>query len=162
MYLRAFNPSTHLTIMKSKFITYVLAFVAAVSVGNAFSAEKGKAKAEDKTESTAAPKAKRDTYPLYGKVVSITSKTLTIVRSNAEDAKQAKFTINSATEIVNGDKAATVDDVKVGKWVGGLLKKADGDGNDVVVKLNIAAKQKEDTAPKGKGDAKGSKKEGSK
>jgi hypothetical protein len=149
--------------MKSKFITYVLAIVAAVSVGNAFSAEKGKAKAEEKApESKAEPKAKRDTYPLYGKVVAITSRTLTIVRSNAADAKEAKYTINSATEIVNGDKAATAEDVKVGKWVGGLLKKAEGDGNDVVVKLNIAAKQKEDTAPKGKGDAKGSKKEGSK
>lgn len=150
--------------MKLKLISLAIAMIATFPVSSAYAAEKGKAKsdakpaeskpADDKSEA----KPKRDTYPLYGKVVAITSRTLTIVRSNADDAKQSKYTINSATEIVNGDKAATVDDVKVGKWIGGSLKKAEGDGNDIVLKINIAAKQKEEGEAKGKGESKSSKK----
>ena len=49
-------------------------------------------------------------------------------------------------------KRDTIDDVKTGIWVGGILKKAEGDGNDVVVKLNIGVKQKE--ASKKKADSK--------
>ena len=141
--------------MTSKLITYAIVLIAALSVSTTYSAEKGKAKSEStasdsKSESKSEPKAKRDTYPLYGKVVAITSRTLTITRSNSDDAKESKYTINSATEIVNGDKAATIEDVKVGKWVGGTLKKAEGDGNDVVLKINLAAKQKEDKPAKAK------------
>lgn len=99
-----------------------------------------KPKAGAKTEQ----KAKGGTYPLYGKVVAITSRTLTIVRSNSEDAKQSKYVVNSATEFVNGEKPATAADVVPGKWVGGVLKKAEGDGNDVAVKINVGVKQRED------------------
>jgi len=142
--------------MKSKLITYVVALITVISSGTTYSAEKGKGTTSSETK--AAPKAKRDTYPLYAKVTAITSRTLTVVRSDKEDAKESKYTINSATQIVNGDKPATVEDVKVGRWVSGSLKKAEADGNDVVIKLNVGAKQKE-AGSKGtkKGEAKASK-----
>lgn len=88
-------------------------------------------------------KAKGDTYPLYGKVVAVTSRSLTIVRGESEEAKQSKYTLNSATQYVNGEKTATLEDVKVGNWVGGTLQKNAGDGNDIVLKLNVGAKQRE-------------------
>ena len=97
-------------------------------------------------------KTKQGTYPLYGKVVAITSRTLTIVRSDAADAEQSKYAINASVEYVDGDKPATIDSVKVGSWVGGTLKKAQGDGNDTVVKLNVGVKQK--TANKGSSSSK--------
>lgn len=92
--------------------------------------------------------AKGDTYPLYGKVVSLTSRTLTIVRSDNPEAEQVKFNVNASTEYVNGDKPATAEAVKPGSWVGGVVKKAEGDGNDTVTRLNIGVKQK--TEEKGK------------
>lgn len=91
-----------------------------------------------------------DTLPFYGKVVSITTRTLTIVRSDAPDAAEVKFSINASTEYVNGDKPSSIDAVKPGAWVGGAAKKA-SEGNDVVVKLNVGVKQK----TKGKAPAKG-------
>ena len=104
------------------------------------------------------PKAKQDTYPLYAKVVTVTSRTLTVVRSDAADAEQTKYTINASTEYVDGEKVVTIDAVKVGSWVGGTLKKAEGEGNDTVVKLNVGVKQKTakkaSKAPKKKTDAK--------
>ncbi len=112
--------------------------------------------AQEKSKSE--PKAKGATYPLYGKVVSITSRTLTIVRSNNEDAQQSKYTVNSATEYVNGDKPATAADVVPGKWVGGVLKKAEGDGNDVVVKINVGVKQREEDGKTGASKKTGPKK----
>ncbi|GEP44117.1 hypothetical protein [Brevifollis gellanilyticus] len=104
-------------------------------------------------------KAKQDTYPLYGKVVAITSRTLTIVRSDAADAPEVKFTVNASTEYVDEEKPVTIEAVKVGSWVGGSIKKAEGDGNDTVLKLNVGAKQrvaKKGTAkaPKKKAEAK--------
>jgi hypothetical protein len=100
-------------------------------------------------------KAKSDNYPLYAKVAAVTARTLTIVRSDSPDAPQTKFSITAATEIVNGDKGATIDDVKVGRWIGGSAKKGEGDANDTVLKINVGAKQKE---PAGKEDAKPAKK----
>ena len=74
--------------------------------------------------------------------MTITSRTLTIVRSDAAEAEQSKYAINASTEHVDGEKTATIEDVKVGSWVGGSVKKGEGDGNDVVLKLNIGVKQK--------------------
>lgn len=125
------NPS-----MKSCLFTLSMLCAVAVSLPN-LSAQGPKAKAEPK----------RDTYPLYGKVVAITTRTLTIVRSESAEAKESKYTVSSATEVVNGDKPATLKDVQVGRWIGGTLKKADGDGNDMAVKINIGVEQKK-AAPK--------------
>jgi hypothetical protein len=145
--------------MKIKRILLLAALCAVTSSITAFAAEpKKKAEAPKSAAKKEEPKAKQDTYPLYGKVVTITSRTLTVVRSDAAEAEQSKYTINASTEYVNGDKPATIEAVKVGSWVGGSLKKAEGDGNDVVLKINVGVKQKAakkaSTTPKKKTDTK--------
>jgi hypothetical protein len=104
--------------------------------------EKKPAKAE---KATAADAEKKNTYPLYGEVVAITSRTLTI--KGGEEKEDRKYTISAATEILKSEKPATVEDVKVGQWVGGLLEKAEA-GNDKVLKLNLSVKQKDKSATK--------------
>lgn len=145
--------------LKHIFILAALGTVVSTSITDAAppakeAATEAKKAAPKKTE----PKAKQDTYPLYAKVVTITSRTLTVVRSDAPDAEQTKYTINASTEYVNGEKPATIEAVKVGSWVGGTLKRAEGEGNDTVVKLNVDVKQKAakkaSKAPKKKTEAK--------
>jgi hypothetical protein len=94
---------------------------------------KGEGKAKAKAT---APTEKKTTYPLYGEVVAVTSKTLTIKGATAD----RKFTISAATEIHNDGKPATIADIIVGKKVGGLLEKST-DGNDKVLKINIGVSQ---------------------
>lgn len=148
--------------MKSKFATYTATlfamFALGVSQANAQAkkgASKGTPAAADAKGKEAKEAPKRDTYPLYGKVVSITTKTLTI--KGGEGKEDRKYSITADTQIVDGEKPAKIDAVKEGAWVGGLLKKA-ASGNDTVVKLNVGVKQKEDGAakeePKAKGKAK--------
>ena len=130
----------------------VVAFVVlAVSAVNAADTPK-KAPAKDAPAKKETPKkaAAGDTIPFYGKVVAITTRTLTLVRSDAEGAPEVKFAVNASTEYVNGDKPSSIDAVKPGAWVGGAAKKA-AEGNDVIVKLNVGVKQK----AKGKAPAKG-------
>lgn len=71
-----------------------------------------------KTTPTAAAekdaKPKRDTYPLYGEVVSINATTLVI--KGGVDKPNRTFVLSKDTEIVDGDKAAKVSDVKTGHW----------------------------------------------
>jgi hypothetical protein len=128
--------------MKTKLILTLTALLAFSQAPFTQAAEKPKAKADEKAPAKAEAKPKEETYPLYGKVVAVTSRTLTIVRSESEEAKETKFSIGSSTEIVNGDKPATIEDVKVGQWIGGLVRKAAGDGNDFVTKINVGVKQK--------------------
>jgi hypothetical protein len=111
--------------------------------------EKPKTKPPEKPAAKTEPKAKEDTYPLYGKVLAITSRTLTVVRSESEEAKESKYSIGASTEVVNGDKPATVEDVKIGQWVGGSVKKATDEGNDVVTKINLGVKQKKGSTKAG-------------
>lgn len=132
-----------------RFLVVAFAVLAVSSVNAADTPKKAPAKAPAKKE--AAKKATNgDTLPFYGKVISITSRTLTIVRSDAADAPEVKFAVNASTEYVNGDKPSSIDAVKPGAWVGGAAKKA-AEGNDVIVKLNVGVKQK----TKGKAPAKG-------
>ena len=96
-------------------------------------------------EAAAEAKPKKDTYPLYGEVVSIDSSTLVI--KGGADKPDRKYAITKDTAYVNHpkdgeSKPAKASDVKVGAWVGGLLKKA-AKGNDEVVSINVAVKQKE-------------------
>lgn len=132
-----------LFLMRTKLLLVVAAF-AAFLTPPLHSADAPKKAPAKKTES----KAEQDTYPFYGKVTAITSRTLTIVRSESAEAAETKFNLNASTEYVNGDKAASFESVKVGSWVGGSVKKATGDGNDTVLKLNVGVKQK--AAEKGK------------
>ncbi len=82
--------------------------------------------------------AKPVAYPLVGTVVAISASELTI--KGGEGKKDRVYTMTPQTVIVNGDKAATLADVKVGQKVGGRLEKA-ATGHDKVLKLNIGVKQ---------------------
>lgn len=119
--------------MKSIILLLVLALAATAS-SPAAEAEKGKAATTSKAKT--APKAKSNTYPLYGEVVAVTSKTLTI--KGGEGKEDRKFTITAATKIHNAGKPATVEDVKVGKKVGGSVERE----TDKLLSLNVGAAQK--------------------
>jgi hypothetical protein len=131
---------------------FVVAALAAFPVLHLHGADAPKKAPAKKTEA----KADQDSYPFYGKVTAVTSRTLTIVRSANADAAETKFNLNASTEYVNGDKPSSIDAVKVGAWVGGAVKKA-AEGNDTVLKLNVGVKQK--AAEKGKAKEPAKKKE---
>jgi hypothetical protein len=133
-----------------RFLVVAFAVLAVSAVNAADTPKKAPAKDAPAKKEAAKKAANGDTLPFYGKVVSITSRTLTIVRSDAADASEVKFAVNASTEYVNGDKPSSIDAVKPGAWVGGAAKKA-AEGNDVIVKLNVGVKQK----AKGKAPAKG-------
>lgn len=132
-----------------RFLVVAFAVLAVSSVNAADTPKKAPAKDAPAKKEAAKKATNGDTLPFYGKVVSITSRTLTIVRSDAADAPEVKFAVNASTEYVNGDKPSSIDAVKPGAWVGGAAKKA-AEGNDVIVKLNVGVKQK----AKGKAPAK--------
>lgn len=94
---------------------------------------------EKPAEKDEAP-AKRNTYPLYGQVISADASTLTI--KGGEGKEPRKFSVDSATVVVNGDQPAAITDIKEGQWIGGKVEKS-AEGNDKVLKLNLAVKQKE-------------------
>jgi hypothetical protein len=129
--------------MKNLIIALLLAF-SVTSIIPAAEAEKGKTTAKGKAPSKG--KAKGNTYPLYGEVVSVTTKTLTI--KGGEGKEDRKFTISSTTKIHNDGKPATIEDVKVGKKVGGSVEKE----TDKLLSLNVGAAQSaaKPKAPKGK------------
>ncbi len=77
-------------------------------------------------------------YPLTGTVLAISATELTI--KGGDGKPDRVFAMTPQTVIVNGDKPATVADVKVGQKVGGRLEKAPT-GSDRVLKLNIGVKQ---------------------
>ena len=133
-----------------RFLVVAFAVLAVSAVNAADTPKKAQAKDAPAKKEAAKKAANGDTLPFYGKVISITSRTLTIVRSDAADAPEVKFAVNASTEYVNGDKPSSIDAVKPGAWVGGAAKKA-AEGNDVIVKLNVGVKQK----AKGKAPAKG-------
>jgi hypothetical protein len=133
-----------------RFLVVAFAVLAVSAVNAADTPKKAPAKDAPAKKETAKKAANGDTLPFYGKVVAITTRTLTLVRSDAEGAPEVKFAVNASTEYVNGDKPSSIDAVKPGAWVGGAAKKA-AEGNDVIVKLNVGVKQK----AKGKAPAKG-------
>lgn len=124
--------------------TTLCSFALALSLATAYSAEKQKPavkapEAAKKEETNSG--AKKDHYPLYGQIVSITASTLTI--KGGEGKPDRKFDITKDTVIKKDDKAATPKDAVEGQWVGGYVKKREGKGNDEVISLNLSAKQKE-------------------
>ncbi|MES2594713.1 MAG: hypothetical protein V4662_05235 [Verrucomicrobiota bacterium] len=130
--------------MKLKLVLLAV-FAAFATVDSTHAADAKKATAAEAPKAApkkAGAKGKQDTYPFYGKVVAITSRTLTIVRGEGAEAPEVKFTVNASTQYVDEEKPVTIEAVKVGTWVGGSLKKAEGDGNDTVLKLNVGVKQK--------------------
>jgi hypothetical protein len=129
-----------INIMKTKFILPMASVLAFLTIGTVQAAPK---KSEAKAEAPATPAkneakgAKRDTYPLWGEVVAVNAKSLTI--KGGEGKEDRKYAISTDTKIHNNGKPATVEDIKVGKKVGGLIKKADGD--DQMVSINVGVKQ---------------------
>ncbi len=140
--------------MKTSFKLIIAALVLSLSsAGMALAAEaKAPAKEAEKSEAKEKPTekvkpsdkeeapAKRNTYPLYGQVISADASTLTI--KGGEGKEPRKFSVSSATVVMKGDQPAAIKDIKEGQWIGGLLEKA-AEGNDKVVKLNLEVKQKE-------------------
>ncbi len=134
--------------MKTKFILASLATAVAVAFTPA-QAAKPKATTTPDATTPAKPaekgeKAKKDTYPQTGEVVAVTPKLLTLKGGKGKEDR--KFDITADTKIVDGDKPATVADVKVGKKVGCFVKKAEGSGNPTLLKLNVGISQ--ETKPK--------------
>lgn len=83
---------------------------------------------------------KTDHLPLYGEIVSITDKLLTV--KGGKDKPNREFVIDAETKITKDEKPATVKDAKEGQWVGGSYKK--GEKENVLLSLNLSAKQKEE------------------
>jgi hypothetical protein len=77
-------------------------------------------------------------YPLKGEVAAVTPTVLTI--KGGAGKPDRVYTITPETKIVNGEKPATIADVKVGQNVGGRLEKS-ANGKDKVLKINIGVKQ---------------------
>ena len=130
--------------MKITNILSALVLAIALSAPTAYSAEKKKpaeSPAETAKKGETKSDARKDHYPLYGQVVSITAATLTI--KGGEGKEDRKFDITKDTAIKKDDKAATSKDAKEGQWVGGYVKRSSGKGDDELVSLNLSAKQKE-------------------
>ncbi len=125
--------------MKSKFVLASIGIAAAFL----FTTTPASAKTPDTTDPAAATKPaekpKKDTYGSRGEVVSITSTLLTT--KGAKGKEDHKFTITPDTKYVNGDKPATMADVKVGQEVGLSVKRAEGTGNPTALKINVGVKQ---------------------
>lgn len=108
--------------------------------------EAEKSAAKEKPAEKDAPAAKdeaapkKNTYPLYGQVISADASTLTI--KGGEGKEPRKFSVNSTTVVMKGDQPATIEDIKEGQWIGGKIEKS-AEGNDKVLKLNLEVKQKE-------------------
>ena len=88
------------------------------------------------TRPTPAP---RDTYPLYGRVVSITSRTLVI--KGGKGKPDRTFSLSPTLAIKKNEKPASLADVVPGQWVGGLIRKTTT-GPPLVEKLNLSVKQR--------------------
>jgi len=126
--------------MKSKLILASIGMAVAFTFSPAAAfAKKPAADAVPAAPEKPAEKAKKDTYPLYGEVVAVTPKLLTIKGGKGKEDR--KFDITADTKIVDGDKEATAADIKVGKKVGGMAKKAATRGSPTALKINVGVKQ---------------------
>lgn len=124
--------------MKTSFIR-LLCLIALASAGLAGAAPKEEtAKQQPKEAAPKKAKAKSDSYPLWGEVVAVTSRTLTI--KGGEGKEDRKFTITAETKIHNDGKPATLEDIKVGKKVGGSVQKV-AEGNPKMLSINVGAAQ---------------------
>lgn len=131
--------------MKTSFF-YALCLIALASVSSVSAAPNDEAAKEpSKSAATKKTKAKSDTYPLWGEVVAVTSRTLTI--KGGEGKEDRKFTISAETKIHNDGKPATLEDIKVGRKVGGSVQKTT-EGNPKMLTINVGAAQEASKAKK--------------
>jgi hypothetical protein len=133
--------------MRIQTVSKLAALLTIFAIGTVQAAPKEAPKGDAKSEAKGKAKTKRDTYPLWGEVVSVTPKLLTI--KGGEGKENRKYAITADTKIHNDDKPATIADIKTGKMVGGLIKKVEGAGDDQMVSINTGVKQE-----RSKGDAK--------
>ena len=122
--------------MKTKFIIASLGAAVALMLTPAQAA---KPKSTDAPAGEKSEKPKKETYPLYGEVVAVTPQLLTIKGGKGKEDR--KFDITPTTKIVNGKEPATIADIKVGRKVGGLVKKAEGSGDATALEINVGVKQ---------------------
>jgi hypothetical protein len=113
--------------------------------------EESAGKTPAKTDKPAAKgdEAKPMHLPLKGMVLAITTRTLTV--KGGEGKEDRKFTINKETQILKGEAAATVADVKVGQIITGSYVK-NAEGASTLTKLQIAPKTAEPKKPAAKGE----------
>lgn len=124
--------------MKTLFIR-LLCLITLASVGLVAAAPKEEPSAEQpKSAAPKKAKAKSDSYPLWGEVVAVTTRTLTI--KGGEGKEDRKFTITAETKIHNDGKPATLEDIKVGRKVGGSVQKV-AEGNPKMLSINVGAAQ---------------------
>ena len=119
-------------------LSIAAAFTLTVPVIAKDAAKKEAAPAAKPTEKKEETK-KMDHLPLYGEVVAITDKLLTV--KGGKDKPDREFVIDAETKITKDEKEATVKDATVGQWIGGSYKK--GEKENTLLSLNLSAKQKE-------------------
>src|SRR5215207_5862859 len=119
-----------------------ITIIALLSSSFALSAETKKTDEAGKTAAKSDKSAKKSDdaakpmhLPLKGMVLAITTRTLTV--KGGEGKEDRKFTINKDTQIVKGEAAATVTDVKVGQTITGSYVK-NAEGASTLTKLQIA------------------------
>jgi hypothetical protein len=126
--------------MKKLIFTLTLACALALGGQSAFAqAKKKAAEAAAEKPKAAAEAAKPDAaktdkpIPMYVRAdeIDVAGKSITQV---AKDGKKSKNVVTATTEIMNGDKAAKLEDIKVGDYVSGNRKKT-GDGVYEIVKI---------------------------
>ena len=158
----AHNQTTQIKIKMKKFLfTLTLAGALALGGQSAFAQAKKKAAAEPaaaaekpKAADTAKPKAEGDAkkadkpIPMYVRADEIDTKAKTITQNN-KDGKKAVNSVTATTAIMNGDKAAKLEDIKVGDYVSGNRMKTGENTYDLVKITKFGAK-----APKAEGEAK--------
>lgn len=124
--------------MKTSFIR-LLCLVTLASAGLIYAAPpEGTTKEQPSSAAAKKTKAKSDSYPLWGEVVAVTSRTLTI--KGGQGKEDRKFTISAETKIHNDGKPATLEDIKVGRKVGGSVQKVT-EGNPKMLSINVGAAQ---------------------
>lgn len=107
--------------------------------------------ASNKEAVTPAKSDKTKRYPLNGTVVSATKTTLTLKGGMAKGVQKPDriYEMTPETVILNGDKPATLADVKTGQKVGGYVEEL-ASGKIKVLKLNVNPKPKASKTPKTK------------
>jgi hypothetical protein len=118
-----------------KKVLFTLTLVCALTLGGHSAFAQAKKKAPAAAPAAEAPKAATadKPIPMYVRAdeIDVAGKTITQVN---KDGKKSKNSVTATTEIMNGDKPATLADIKVGDYVSGNRKKT-GDGTYDIVKI---------------------------
>jgi hypothetical protein len=117
--------------MKHLFIACLVTWSLAVGAQRLYAAD-----AADTPTTLPAPRAKA--MPFYGQVKKVDKeeKTLTLVGKE----KDRVFLLNSLTKIHDGGETKTIEDIKIGRHVGGRAE-ANAGGEWVITTLNLGVKQ---------------------